>query len=210
MPGRRRPRKPRRSTASSDDPDRGTAACRHVVPARRNPAHPHRLRPCAVPAVPAAAGDDAANAVWLAAGVGAQASPLAGRRHRDRVHARALDHARARRVEAGRAALVVHRAGDRGHDRAGGARQPASDLSRAAGARRVRVRADPRLRLRRRARPNSTCRPRRSPGRSCNSTSGSSSDSSRSSSRRPACSISCARARAIRRGSSAAARARPS
>ena len=79
---RRRPCRPR------------SAGVALAVPARRRAPHPHRLRPRAVPALPAPAGGDAPHAVRLAAGGAAGAGGVAGGRHRHGVHGRALDHAR--------------------------------------------------------------------------------------------------------------------
>ena len=72
----------------------------------------------------------------LAAGRAAVAGDPAGGRHRHRVHRGALDHAGARRAEAGVAAVVVHRAGDRGDDRARRDRQRLAGVPGAAGGRR--------------------------------------------------------------------------
>ena len=71
---------------------------------------------------------------------------------RHRVHRRALDHAVARRALRGDAALAAGRIGDRRLGGARGAQQPLAGGAASALAGGVRLRPDPRLRLRQRAR----------------------------------------------------------
>ena len=106
------------ASAASGSAAAARGAVALAVPRGGHPPHPRRLRPRAVPALPAAAGGDAAPGRALATGRAAGAGDPAGGRHRHRVHGRAFDHPGARRAQAGVAAVVVHRAGDRGDDRA--------------------------------------------------------------------------------------------
>ena len=121
----RRRRQARRRPAASER-GAGAASAALAVPARRHPPHPDRLRPRAVPALPAAAVGDAAHARRAggrSSGCRRRCWPVVGI-----VTAFTVAHSitlGAGGAEARVAAAGVHRAGDRGDDHAGGARQRA-------------------------------------------------------------------------------------